>query len=287
MREQLDFKISSGLKNIIGKELITNDYIAIFELVKNSYDANAKSIRIVFQNIRDTSKKNPSRILIIDDGDGMSDTDLKKKWLFVGYSEKKINEAETTRKNFRDKIKNKRIFAGAKGVGRFSCDRLGTKLKLYTKKDVKKEIHFLEVNWTKFEEDQNKEFQTIKVTYSDLQKIDLPDYQLKGFKKGTVLEISLLNDKWNATKLLELKKFLQRLINPSSTDEEQDFKIFLEAREFLNEDKKVRKDEEYKLINGQVKNIVFEKLGLKTTQIRCFINEGKIKTELVDKGKFI
>jgi len=287
MSKQLDFKISSGLKNIIGKELITNDRIAIFELVKNSYDANAKSVRIVFQNIKNTGAENSSRILIIDDGDGMSDTDLEKKWLFVGYSDKKINEAETTRKNFRDKIKNKRIFAGAKGVGRFSCDRLGAKLKLYTKKDGKKEIHFLEVNWTEFEEDQNKEFQTIKVTYSDLPKIDLSDYQLKDFKKGTVLEISLLNDKWNATKLLELKKFLQRLINPSSTDEEQDFKIFLEAREFLEEDKKVKKDEEYNLINGPVKNIVFEKLGIKTTQIKCFINEGKVTTTLIDKGKFI
>lgn len=287
MSEELVFKISSGLKNIIGKELITNDYIAIFELVKNSYDANAKTVRIVFQNIKNTDAKNPSRILIIDDGDGMSDTDLKKKWLFVGYSDKKINEEITKRKNFRDKIKSKRIFAGAKGVGRFSCDRLGAKLMLYTKKEGEKEIHFLEINWADYEEDQEKEFQTIKVTYSDLPKIDLPDYHLKDFKKGTVLEISSLNDKWDSTKLLELKKFLQRLINPSSTGEEQDFKILLEAREFLDEDDKVKKDEEYKLINGPVKNIVFEKLGLKTTQIRCLINEGTIKTELIDKGKFI
>ena len=287
MSEQLDFKISSGLKNIIGKELITNDYIAIFELVKNSYDADAKSVRIVFQNIRVTGKKNPSRILIIDDGDGMSDTDLRKKWLFVGYSDKKINEEETTGKNFRDKIKSKRIFAGAKGVGRFSCDRLGAKLKLYTKEEDEKEIHSLEVNWTEFEEDQEKEFQTVKVIYSSLPKIDLSDYQLRNFIKGTVLEISSLNDKWNSTKLLELKKYLQRLINPSSTAEEKDFKILLEAKEFLDEDKKVKKDEEYNLINGPVKNIVFEKLGLKTTQIKCFINEGKVKTELIDKGKFI
>jgi len=285
--EQLVFKISSGLKNIIGKELITNDYIAIFELVKNSYDANSKTVRIVFQNIKHSNKENPSRILIIDDGDGMSDADLKNKWLFVGYSEKKIDEGKTAGINFRDKIKRKRIFAGAKGVGRFSCDRLGGKLNLYTKKEGEKGTNLLEVNWADYEEDQQKEFQTIKVTYSYLPKIELQDYQLKDFRKGTVLEISSLNDKWDSAKLLELKKFLQRLINPSSTSEDQDFKILLEAVEFLDEDKKVIKGEEYKLINGPVKNIVFEKLGLKTTQIRCFINEGKIKTELIDKGKFI
>ncbi len=290
MSEKLDFKISSGLKNIIGKELITNDRIAIFEIVKNSYDANATSVQIIFQNINETIKKvkiNNSRILIIDDGDGMSKKELEGKWLFVGYSDKKINEAEITKKNFRDKIKNKRIFAGAKGVGRFSCDRLGAKLKLYTKKDNEKGIHFLEVDWTEFEEDQKNEFQTIKVTYSTLQKLDLPDYQLHCFKKGTILEISSLNDKWDSTKLLELKKYLQRLINPSSTEKEQDFRIFLEAKEFLEQDKKVKIDEDFNLINGPVKNIVFEKLEIKTTQIICHIKEGKIITELIDKGKFI
>ncbi|MDE2589998.1 MAG: ATP-binding protein, partial [Patescibacteria group bacterium] len=49
--EQLPFRISTGLKDIIGKELITDDDIAIFELVKNSYDANARKVRIVFRNI--------------------------------------------------------------------------------------------------------------------------------------------------------------------------------------------------------------------------------------------
>jgi hypothetical protein len=40
MQEKLHFKISSALKDIIGRDLITNDFVAIFELVKNSYDAH-------------------------------------------------------------------------------------------------------------------------------------------------------------------------------------------------------------------------------------------------------
>jgi signal transduction histidine kinase len=286
MTKEWDFRISSGLKDIIGKELITNDRIAIFELIKNSYDANAKKVTTVFQNIKEPGKTNPSKILIIDDGDGMSETDLKEKWLFVGYSDKKYSEQEL-KKDYRHKIKNKRYFAGAKGVGRFSCDRLGSKLKIYTKKDNESKIHYLEVDWTKFEEDQKKEFQTIKVQYSILNKIDIENYHIKEFKKGTILEISLLNDKWDKDKLLELKKYLQRLINPSSGEEEQEFKINLEAKEYLEDDKKVKKDEEYNLVNGPVKNIVFEKLGIKTTQIKSSISGGKIKTELIDKGKFI
>lgn len=46
MSEKLHFKVSAGLKNIIGKELINDKFIAIFELVKNSYDAGAKKVII-------------------------------------------------------------------------------------------------------------------------------------------------------------------------------------------------------------------------------------------------
>ncbi len=44
MGEELEFRVSSGLKNIIGQELVTDVFIAIFELVKNSYDANVKKV---------------------------------------------------------------------------------------------------------------------------------------------------------------------------------------------------------------------------------------------------
>jgi len=51
------------------------------------------------------------------------------KWLFVAYSAKKGKNNDS----FRNSIK--RNLAGAKGVGRFSCDRLGSKLTLTTKTD--------------------------------------------------------------------------------------------------------------------------------------------------------
>ena len=94
MPEKLEFKVSSGLKDIIGRDLITDDFIAVFELVKNSYDANAKNVFIEFEN---------NKIIISDDGDGMSIDDIKDKWLFVAYSSKKQNDDED---DFRDKIRN-------------------------------------------------------------------------------------------------------------------------------------------------------------------------------------
>ena len=58
--KQLAFKVSSGLKNIIGKDLISDRFIAIFELVKNSYDAGASKVKINF----DKDKDGQSRIIM-------------------------------------------------------------------------------------------------------------------------------------------------------------------------------------------------------------------------------
>lgn len=81
----LSFRISTGLKNIIGRDLISDKFIAVFELVKNSYDAGAHSVVITFQDLNGT---NP-QIIISDDGCGMSYDDILGKWLFVAYSAKK------------------------------------------------------------------------------------------------------------------------------------------------------------------------------------------------------
>jgi len=290
---KLDFRISSGLKNIIGKELITDDFIAIFELVKNSYDANAKKVQIIFENVKKENKTNGSKIFIVDDGDGMTLNDIQNKWLFIAHSEKKeiTKNIDNDENDFRDKIQKRRIKAGAKGIGRFSCDRLGAELNLITKKGHEKIFHKLYTNWKKFEEDTTKEFQTVKVDYDYLDNLNEEDnLPIQNFEKGTILEIYSLNSEWDSDKILKLKRYLQRLINPLEETEFYNFEIFLLAKEFLNNDEKARKkDKEFDIINGPIKNIVFENLGIKTTQINCTIdaNGEKIFTEIIDKGNFI
>ena len=291
MKKDLEFKISSGLKDIIGKELITNDFIAIFELVKNSYDAKAKEVKIAFLNIKKSTSDTPPRVLIIDDGEGMSYDDLVHKFLFVGYSEKKFFEEKLEKsRDFRDRIHKRRIFAGAKGVGRFSCDRLGPTLKLYTKIAEEDTIHILEIDWTDFEDDQETEFQTIKVTYTESKELTINGYQVGDFKSGTILEIYPLYEAWEREKLVRLKRHLQRLINPIQVDESDVFSILLETGEYLEEDKKYSsKKQEWNVINGEISNFVFEKLGIRTTEISSEIDsQGTgITTELVDRGNFI
>ena len=62
-QEHLQFKVSTALKSIIGKDLINDKYIAVFELVKNAYDAGATRVDITFENVN--SLDSPSKVGIL------------------------------------------------------------------------------------------------------------------------------------------------------------------------------------------------------------------------------
>ncbi len=276
-KEKLQFKVSAALKSIIGKDLITNDIIAVFELVKNSFDAHATEVKIIFKNLY-TDKKNSS-IVIQDNGKGMDLEDFKKKWLFVAYSAKQDN---TEDEDYRKTLGSKKFYAGAKGIGRFSCDRLGGNLNLISIKNKNKsKIENLKVIWDKFEKDQSEEFVNIGVEYQTLAK---NDYKIK---YGTVLEITQLRDDWNRKKLLDLKHSLEKLINPTQDKGGRKFSISLEVKEEIANDKEERNSREK--VNGSVENTVFERLKLKTTQVKTIVSpDGKtITSELTDRGTFI
>lgn len=272
------FKISSALKNIIGKELITDDFIAVYELVKNAFDANAREVEISFEGL----KTDKPRVVIKDNGEGMDEDDLRNKWLFVAYSARKLEQ------DYRDKISSKRIFAGAKGIGRFSCDRLGANLKLITRKKRTEGWNILDVDWSDFERDAAVEFRTIKAKLTQTKDLSVPNLQ-----HGTVLEISELRSKdWNREKLLKLRQSLERLINPHQENDSKRFTIILTAPDELDEDKELQKDkpnEPWGIVNGPIRNFLFEALELKTTQIQLEIDrDGELLfTKLNDRGTLI
>jgi len=278
--QSLSFRVSSGLKNIIGRDLISDKFIAIFELVKNSYDAGAHKVTLLFEDI----KSDNASISIIDDGCGMNYDDILNKWLFVAYSEKKTRNQTS---DFREKIK--RNVAGAKGVGRFSCDRLGSFLTLITKTESEDQSNCLEINWDNFEYDDEQEFIDIPVNYHT-------DSQSKLISKsGTILKITNLRETWDRSTLIKLKKSLMKLISPESENKDDPFSIEFNVPEMLEEDENIKNSPskktgwEREIVNGLVNNDVFEKLNIKTTSIFVSISEdGKtISTELKDRGEFI
>lgn len=117
MDNYLQFVASTNLKSLLGRGLVTDQIAAIFELVKNSYDADAKEVHISFEGI----KSDEPRLIIWDNGTGMSLADIEKKWMVIGTDSKKSKQYSP--------IFN-RALNGDKGIGRFAVDRLGSRLNL-------------------------------------------------------------------------------------------------------------------------------------------------------------
>lgn len=270
--EKLHFKTNVLLKSIIGKDLITDDNIAVLELVKNSFDALSKSVNVIFSNIFDSNIEN-SKLIIQDFGKGMNEKDIQDKWLNIAYSEKKNS-----------KTAGDRLLAGNKGVGRFSCDRLGEYLNLYTRTKNDDIIYHLFIDWTKFEIDDNLE---LNIQDIDLRLIKLSVEEFKNyteydlFSSGTILEIKKLRRDWDYNKILNLKNNLEKLINPNQAFSNDKFKIEIIANEILDNDLPY-----HQKVNGEVGNRVFDDLNFKSTSIESTIDkEGKIiTTKLYDRG---
>ncbi len=276
------FRISAALKDLIGKDLITDELVAIFELVKNAFDAYATEVQITFHE-----NKNPAqtKIVICDNGTGMDYSDLTDKWLFVAYSSKK---STTEQKGYREKIKSKRTYAGAKGIGRFSCDRLGERLILISKKQPQSSTaDKLVVNWQDFENVDDKNFIDVPVQYESLPSTPLIKIT------GTHLEITHLRDIWDRNRILTLKRSLVKLINPNQENDSNNFKIKIVAENEIKEDESPAKKggdrSTWDIVNGEIENDIFETLKIKTSNIYVGISADgeQIETILEDRGDTI
>ncbi|WP_318437860.1 ATP-binding protein [Photobacterium leiognathi] len=289
----MKFQVSTGLKSIIGKDLITDDFVAIFELVKNSFDAYANNVEITFLE---------DEIVISDNGKGMSYDDLVNKWLFVAYSAKADDSEDVSlSKDYRANLRAKRAhYAGNKGVGRFSCDRLGRDLVIQTKSDECEKVHQITLSWDDFELNQKDKFDSVNVAYQEANDFDCPnDSRLKVKSSGTVLVIKHLRDKdsWSRHKLVRLKSALAKLIDPFGM--KNDFDVIISAPKELDKDKenlsKVSKDSVdsdspyIDVVNGKVRNLVFDKISEKTTRIKVNISKSgdDIETILIDRGELV
>lgn len=260
------FRVSSHLKDIIGRDLVTNEFVAIFELVKNSFDADATRVDIEFD-------PEDSSIKIVDNGQGMTEDDIRDKWLFVAYSEKAIIDAD----NYRDKIKPAGQFAGSKGIGRFACDTLGEQLELYSATSKTRTISKLNIDWTKFEKDSTAEFHNISVSleatteFPKIYNITAPE------KQGTVLVIKNTRHEWDEERIKRLRRDLAKLIDPFGTTTEVKVYTWL-----LDGSTKAISG-----VDGAVGNEIADLLQEKTSRIEVSIKNNLITSTLFDRGRKI
>ena len=117
----IQFNFSYYALKLLGKNLYSNPWSAISELVANGLDAQATSVKL-FINM---SQKEHSTIEILDNGSGMSYEDLANKYVFMG-------------KNKRDDLPNelKNTVMGRKGIGKLAALFLSKKYCFYSRRYV-------------------------------------------------------------------------------------------------------------------------------------------------------
>lgn len=227
---KIGFNVDAYTARLIGRENVSDLRGALFELVKNTYDADASVCFLYYSG---------KSLYIGDNGIGMEEKVIVDNWMTIGRSTKK--------KQF---ISGKgRIQTGAKGIGRFALDRLGDKCEMFTINSQDKLLWT--VDWGDF--DKNSIITDIKADLSvtshtftsfiseDNKNEDLINLVLEKFGgRGTVFKISDLRDDWQDEKTLEKqKKQLRSLVPPSLS---HNFKIY-----FFNQNDNV----EQSLLNGE------------------------------------
>ena len=208
------FKTRARILNQLGEQLIKSEDIALLELVKNAYDADATFCHVTMENISDKDK---ARIIISDDGCGMDVERIRRSWLELGTNYK---ESLAAREETKRTPKFRRMRLGEKGIGRFGVHRLGNKIDMYSKTEKSKLEAHLAIDWRKADEVEMIEQVPVSLTE------DEPVY-FKGKKTGTYIVISDLKGTWERGKVREVARTIAALNSPfeDKTDFSVDLKL--------------------------------------------------------------
>lgn len=194
----LKWRFDVSTFRLIGRDLITDRVTALFELVKNCYDANATEVTIKFDNVG--SLDGNSSISIADNGYGMSFPDIRDKWMVIGTSNKRSNPYTPSPFN--------RKCVGEKGIGRFAVDKLGDNVRIITKQENSTQWLNVEIDWSSYysrsksTSGQLTLFTDVENHYKYTKAQDLSEH-------GTTLEITTVRDVW-------LKDDINRFITEAS-----------------------------------------------------------------------
>lgn len=171
---ELKYEIEDKIiAELLGIQNFTNKESAVLELIKNSYDAGASKVEIIY---------NDNELIVIDNGKGMSENNIRENWMYVGKSNKK------ERYSFEDRNGKCRIYSGSKGVGRFALARLGEKIKVIS-----------------YNGNDNPVIWTTDWEQTILERLENYD------TIGTKIIITKLRDTWGEREIEKLVDFLSRV----------------------------------------------------------------------------
>ena len=228
---KLSLRPRARLLRTFGNELISNESVAIIELVKNSYDADANGVIIRFDGQLSLGQ---GCIEVIDNGHGMLIETILAAWMEPATSFKRGNTRSP---------KYKRRMTGEKGIGRFASSKLANTLEVISRKEGQDKESRVLFDWREYD-DESKYLDEIESlwevgtpteilpegifnqTWDEYQELPVEDWN-----HGTILRMTELKEVWTANKIRDLRTSLSRLIPPKlkSLDVPQvdDFHILL------------------------------------------------------------
>lgn len=214
--KDIPFRVQSHVLKLLGDELIGHDRLAVFELVKNSYDADARQVTVTLQ----LSGVSP-HIVVEDNGDGMALSTIENAWLEVGTDSKRGSAKK-------QRTKLGRLPLGEKGVGRLAVQKLGKSLKLITRQLHGIEYEFL-IDWDGL-------IQSARYLGSGLQVRVTARNDPLVFKgedaKGTRIEIfDLHRSEWSRRDIRDLYRLVTSLSNPFKSVDAFQVELNLPGRE--------------------------------------------------------
>lgn len=207
-RKTVVFQPRARLVSILGEQMISDSVVGLIELVKNSYDADASLVTVTLEGLESL---NTTRVIIKDDGFGMSVDDVTERFLSpaVDHKAKAKERLERTPRFGRLPI-------GEKGVGRFAIQQIGRRFELITRSSNLPEV-VVNLDWDTFD---NPDALLSDVTFEVLER----DAEVfVGVQTGTLLKLSVAREPWDQTKVEKLYKGLRRLQSPHISEGKQGF----------------------------------------------------------------
>lgn len=193
------FKPRARLLLQLGDQLIKNESIALLELAKNAYDADASVVSII---MRQPDSLEDCYIEIEDDGFGMNADIVENVWLEPGssFKQEQYEERKITPKFHRLPI-------GEKGIGRFGAHKLGNVIEMTTKRANDKEV-YVKIDWRQFLKEKYLEDVPIKII-----EREQPEYFTNG-RTGTRILIKGFRKLWERSMAREVQRAITSLTSP-------------------------------------------------------------------------
>ncbi len=245
--EDLQIRPYARLITMLGDQLIKNEVIALTELIKNAYDADAEFVKVSFVNFNeDYTANNNSKIIIEDDGCGMSEDILRNHWL------NPATPIKLKKKKTNSYTPKGRIIQGEKGIGRFSIFKLGQSIDIFTRRRLvdkngqyttkgEKSAFSLRYDFTKYDTDflsENGEEKNlyigdlpVKFTKSIPYKFEDKRIRLGLASKrrkpyGTIIEITSLKTAWSKKKVENVIREINKLQPIFSEESDAGFAVY-------------------------------------------------------------